>query len=323
MPKTTKEITKNENEKSVSKSKVYTSKKAPASKVASTTKATSSSKTAAKKTTAKSTKSSKTTAKETTAKSTKSSKITAKETTAKSTKSSKTTAKETAKKSTSKPKSSASKVAKKSVSSKKTVSKKSTSKKSVSKKIDILEYYDLPYRYNKTIVKVLAQTPKTLFVYWDVSDNDRLSYIKQYGENFFENTKPVLIIHNTTMNYSFEIEINDFANCWYFNVNDEKCEYLVELGRRPKTDNVSIPNNYLHITSSNKIESPNGHILFEKEQKTLFYRNVKTNETYSKDVANLQFIKRFGRIYNIYEMYKEIYKEEDLTNLNNPSSKFN
>ena len=335
MPKTTKEITKNENEKSVSKSKVYTSKKAPASKVASTTKATSSSKTAAKKTTAKSTKSSKTTAKETTvkstksskttakettAKSTKSSKITAKETTAKSTKSSKTTAKETAKKSTSKPKSSASKVAKKSVSSKKTVSKKSTSKKSVSKKIDILEYYDLPYRYNKTIVKVLAQTPKTLFVYWDVSDNDRLSYIKQYGENFFENTKPVLIIHNTTMNYSFEIEINDFANCWYFNVNDEKCEYLVELGRRPKTDNVSIPNNYLHITSSNKIESPNGHILFEKEQKTLFYRNVKTNETYSKDAANLQFIKHFGRIYNIYEMYKKIYKEENLSNLNNPSS---
>ena len=86
-----------------------------------------------------------------------------------------------------------------------------------------------------------------------------------------------------------------------------------------KIDNLSIPNNYLHITSSNKIEAPNGHILFEKEQKTLFYRNVKTNETYSKNIANLQFIKHFGKIYTIYEMYKEIYKE-DLTNLNNPTS---
>ena len=196
-----------------------------------------------------------------------------------------------------------------------------TTKKTTTPKInEIVEYYDLPYRYNTTTVKVLAQTPKTLFVYWDISDSDKQNYIKQYGENFFETTKPVLLIHNTTMNYSFEIEINDFANCWYFNINDEKCEYSVELGRRPKKDNISIPNNYLHITSSNKIESPNGHILFEKEQKTLFFRNVKTNETYSKDVANLQFIQHFGRIYNIYEMYKKIYKEENLSNLNNPSS---
>ena len=290
MPKTTKEITKKE--ELVSKASVSKSKKTPASKVASTNKTKSKT---ATKTTKKST-----------------------------TKSNVVNKKETAKKSTSKSKVSASKSTKKTVpTTKKATSKKSPSKKIVNKKVDILEYYDLPYRYNQTIVKVLSQTPKTLFVYWDISDNDRKNYIKQYGESFFETTKPVLIIHNTTLNYSFEIEINDFANCWYFNVNDEKCEYLVELGRRPKTDNVSIPNNYLHITSSNKIESPNGHILFEKEQKTLFYRNVKTNETYSKDVANLQFIKHFGRIYNIYEMYKEIYKKEDLTNLNNPSSKFN
>ena len=189
------------------------------------------------------------------------------------------------------------------VNSKKALSKKSTSKKSTKKlstsKINLLEYYDLPYRYNQTIVKVLAQTPKTLFVYWDISDEDKKNYIKQYGKDFFNTTKPVLIIHNVTMNYSFEIEINDFANCWYFNINDEKCEYVVELGRRSKSINISIPNNYLYVTSSNKIESPNGHVLFEKAQKTLYYRDVKTNKTYSKDVANLEFIKYFGRIYNL------------------------
>ncbi len=219
--------------------------------------------------------------------------------------------------------------------SKKSTTKKTPSKKNVTKKsikstkskkqqINLLEYYDLPYRYNKTIVKILAQTPKTLFVYWDISDSDREKYIKEYGENFFENTKPVLIIHNTTMNYTFEIEINDFANCWYFNVNDEKCEYLVELGRRPKPNNNNyiMPNNYLYITSSNKIESPNGHILFEKEQKTLYYRNIKTNETYSKNIANLEFIKYFGRIYNINDMYKKLYKEKEFIKLENPTSKF-
>ena len=238
----------------------------------------------------------------------------------KATNSSNATVSKTSKKAPSK------KTSAKAKSSKKTTSKSTSSKKSTKKsntsKINLLEYYDLPYRYNQTIVKVLAQTPKTLFVYWDVSDEDRKNYIKQYGENFFNTTKPVLIIHNVTMNYTFEIEINDFANCWYFNINDEKCEYVVELGRRPKDNNTSIPNNYLYVTSSNKIESPNGHVLFEKAQKTLYYRDVKTNKTYSKDVANLEFIKYFGRIYNLTSLYKEIYKDENIFDINNPTSTF-
>ena len=127
------------------------------------------------------------------------------------------------------------------------------------------------------------------------------------------------------MNYAFEIEINDFANCWYFNINDEKCEYSVELGRKPKetNNNNQVPNNYLYITSSNKIESPNGHILFEKEQNVVFYKDVKTNQTFSKDITKIDFIKYLGKAYKMQEIYKKIYKDEDLLSLNNPSSKFN
>lgn len=237
--------------------------------------------------------------------------LTVKSTDKKTTNSSKTTGSRTSKKAPSKKATAKSKTSK--------ATQKSNSKSTTSK-IDLIEYYDLPYRYNQTIVKVLAQTPKTLFVYWDISDADRQNYVKQYGENFFNTTKPVLIIHNVTMNYTFEIEINDFANCWYFNINDEKCEYVVELGRRPKSNEIVIPNDYLHVTSSNKIESPNGHVLFEKAQKTLYYRDVKTNKTYSKDIANLEFIKYFGKIYSLNSLYKEMYKDETLTNINNPSS---
>lgn len=238
----------------------------------------------------------------------------------------KTTKSNTATVSKTSPKAPSKKTSSRAKPSKKAPQKKSNSKKSISKsttsKINLLEYYDLPYRYNKTIVKVLSQTPKTLFVYWDISDEDRENYIKQYGEDFFNMTKPVLIIHNVTMNYTFEIEINDFANCWYFNINDEKCEYVVELGRKPKNNNTNIPNNYLYITSSNKIESPNGHVLFEKAQRTLYYRDVKTNKTYSKDVANLEFIKYFGKVYNLTSLYKEIYKDENIFDINNPTSSF-
>lgn len=215
----------------------------------------------------------------------------------------------------------------KSSTKKNTTKQKSTSKKStniklntVTKKVENLEYYDLPYRYNQTVVKILAQTPTTLFVYWDISDLDRKKYIDTFGENFFETTFPVLIVHNKTMNYSFEIEVNDFANSWYFNVNDAKCEYEIELGRRPKQNQISLPNNYMYVTSSNIIEAPNNHILFEKKQKILFFKNVKTNTTTPKDISTFEFTKYSGKIYNIYNFYKEIYKNDELENLNQLSS---
>ena len=112
----------------------------------------------------------------------------------------------------------------------KTKNKVKTSAKKVATKkqpINIVESYDLPYRYNETIVKILYQTPNTLFVYWDIADSDRENYIIQYGENFFNITRPVLIVHNDTMGYSFEIPINDFANSWYLHINDSKCNYRI------------------------------------------------------------------------------------------------
>ena len=212
-------------------------------------------------------------------------------------------------------------VAKKSTTSKKRTTIKKTSTLRKKTKSDILEYYDLPYRYNQTVVKILAQTPSTIFVYWDISDADRKKYVEEFGENFFESTFPVLIVHNRTMNYSFEIEINDFANSWYFNVNDAKCNYEIELGRRSRNHTVSLPNNYMHVVSSNTIEAPNNHILFEKNQKTLFFRNVKTNYSYTKDISQFEFMKYIGRIYNIYDVYKKMYKNDELQDLEkNPTS---
>lgn len=208
----------------------------------------------------------------------------------------------------------------------KTTTKRTISRKAVAnkkKKIDIVEYYDLPYRYNQTIVKVLAQTPKTLFIYWDISDTDREKYKKQYGENFFETTKPILIVHNDTLGYSFEIEINDFANSWYLHVSDSKCDYRIELGRRPIVKTEKINTDYIYISTSNKIESPNDHILFNKEQKMVYFRNVKTGKQTQKPTTSLSFIRNMGKIYNIYDFYKAIYPNEnieELYDLSNPSS---
>ena len=199
-------------------------------------------------------------------------------------------------------------------------SKKTTRKKSTKAEVKNLvekfqsEYYDLPYMYNKTIVKVLAQTPKMLFIYWEISEDDRNLFKKLYGENFFNNTRPILVVYNDTMNYSFEVEIDDFANSWYLHINDANCDYHIELGRKPishkaqNNDSTYIPY-YVYVTSSNEMASPNNTILFNPNLKSIKYRNVKTGEVKEKDIMQFTFITNYG-IFNIKDLYKFLYPNE-------------
>ena len=181
----------------------------------------------------------------------------------------------------------------------------STSKttKRTKKSVEIIEYYDLPYRYNKTIIKLLAQTPNSLFVYWDISDEDRNNFVLQYGENFFNETKPVLLVHNETMDY------------------DADCVYKIELGRKYFNKPLNLTSDYIYITASNDLEAPNDHILFNNLV-SVYFKNVKTNQKVEKKISDIATLKNIGKIYNIYDLYKKIYSEENINNfdLNNPSS---
>jgi len=218
----------------------------------------------------------------------------------------------------------------------KSSSRLKTFTKTKSRKVDspsIVEYYDLPYKYNQTVVKVLYQNPTTLFVYWEISDNDIANYKAIYGEDFFETTKPVLIVYNDTKHYHFEFDLNDFANCWYFNIKDSKCDYRVELIRRPIVFNKKIKTEYVHISSSNKIESPNDRILFStNESYTVYFKNTKNNNLRKVNLpklldqlnlTNKSFA--FPIVRNVYDLYKFVYHIDDVgefsVDLTNPSSR--
>lgn len=197
----------------------------------------------------------------------------------------------------------------------------------------LLEYYDLPFRYNETIVKILAQTPKRLFVYWDVSDKDKQTYLNAFGESFFKDTYPVLLVHNENKNYTREVIINDFANSWYLDIIDPRDEYTIQLGRKFKEyvkpeinpeieeTNIQLQNDYLFIAQSNKLEMPNDHILFEKFEPFVKFRNVKTQKEEIKNVKNTIYKKE------LKELYKKLYKDNEEFNFEderydflNPSS---
>ena len=195
-----------------------------------------------------------------------------------------------------------------------------------------VEYYDLPLEYGQTIVKILYQNPTTLFVYWEISKQDIAHYKELYGENFFEITRPVLIVYNDTMHYHFEIGINDFANSWYFHINDSNCDYRVALIRKPISYNENLTKEYVYISSSNGIETPNDKILFSTDEpNTVYFRNTKNNNQIKVDLSKL--LKKsnlsngdfaFPIVKNVYDLYKLIYNIDNLgefsIDLTNPSS---
>lgn len=212
-------------------------------------------------------------------------------------------------------------------------------KEKISSKLEnkkyMLEYYDLPYRYNETIVKVLAQTPKKLFVYWDISDSDKEKYLKTFGEDFFYKTYPVLLLYNENKNYVKEIVVNDFANSWYIDIDDSKNKYTIQLGRKFRNkpeiinlvefekNNIILHTDYLPFAQSNEMEAPNDHVLFESLPKFFIFRNVKTNEEVKKGLDS--FKDTFGNNYNVEEFYQEQYNEQlsdGMFDMSNPSSGF-
>ena len=186
-----------------------------------------------------------------------------------------------------------------------------TSEKEDPRRPIIIEYYDLPYKYDKTTVRVLAQDPNTLFVYWEISDKDRDKFVEQYGPNFFNETKPVLLIKNLTDDYVYELEINDFANNWYIHVNDSKCRYTIELGRRPKN---SSDNSYIPVTYSNVMESPNDHVLFFNEGDKIIFKNIATKKLTTRVYTNGEF----GN--DLKTLYKDYHLENGRFDYRNPSS---
>lgn len=218
---------------------------------------------------------------------------------------------------------------------------KAKEKKTETKAIDtkkmeyMLEYYDLPYRYNETVVKILAQTPKRMFVYWDISDNDREKYVKTFGEDFFYKTYPVLLLYNEDKKYIKEIQIDDFANSWYIDIQDPKTKYTIQLGRkfrdysslvnidmqRVQENSIILHTDYLPLANSNVLEIPNDHVLLEDLPNFVVFRNVKTNQETVKDLR--KFKAAFGNNYGVKEFYEEHYKDEiseGMFDMANPSS---
>ncbi len=132
------------------------------------------------------------------------------------------------------------------------------------------EYFDVPYRYNETCIKLLFQNPYTLFAYWDVSDEDEKKLIEKYGKQSYYNSRIYLEITNQSNGKTFQIDVNPFAKTWYIHIDEPNCKYQAKLCRK-------VNNEVINITSSNTLQVPTDAPHFPRDNYFEFI-NIKNME---------------------------------------------
>ncbi len=126
------------------------------------------------------------------------------------------------------------------------------------------EYYELPTRYNQTMIRLLVQSPNHMYAYWEVSDESVAEFSKTYGN--YSDCTPALKITNISKGYSYFVQVDPFANNYYIEVSDSGCKYKVELCRISK--DYCIP-----IYTSNEAMVPINHPTYNYDASGILFGN--------------------------------------------------
>lgn len=110
--------------------------------------------------------------------------------------------------------------------------------------------YYLPLNYNDNKIVLLVRDPYRLFAYWEISNEKRESFINQFGQDAWNRSKPVLKVTNVTNSEVYFVDIDEFANNWYLEVNQPNCYFTAEIGRLFNSEH------FVTFASSNSIHTP-------------------------------------------------------------------
>lgn len=130
--------------------------------------------------------------------------------------------------------------------------------------------YYLPIDYNDTKIVLLVRDPYCLFAYWEISNEKRDNFIKQFGEDCWNKSRPVIKLTNVTLGKSDFIEVTNYSHNWYINITEPNCIFTAELGRL--FDN----NIFVALVSSNSVHTPFDKPLTEETISMVEYTDTKT-----------------------------------------------
>ncbi len=155
--------------------------------------------------------------------------------------------------------------------------------------------YDLPDAYDRDRIVLIARDPFCLFTYWEISNNRINDFFNELGHELWEKSVPVLKVTNVSRNTFYYITINDLANNWYINVENDNCLYTVEFGRMVSSKF------FISIELSNYALTPRHNMSTTKSAYFADYKEVRkgnfsyeTCEIYSSYNLNNYYSAAFG-----------------------------
>ncbi|MDD5687408.1 MAG: DUF4912 domain-containing protein [Elusimicrobia bacterium] len=162
-------------------------------------------------------------------------------------------------------------------------------KKSVEKYVDT--NYLLPDYYNESYLIILPRDPLWMFACWEVTDKQREQIKKEYGKDIFEESQPILRVHDITdvekftgVNSKSYKDVPVFINvrCWYIKVDHPGRNWCVELGFKTKEGK------FIMLLRSNIIALP-----LNKVSDNTFEQWLLMTEDYEK-LLNLSGVGKMG-----------------------------
>jgi len=116
----------------------------------------------------------------------------------------------------------------------------------------------LPLDYGDTKITILPRDPICVFAYWSISKDFHEKLKSQYGADFFDGSKLVVRVYDTTdisfdgsnANRYFDVFVTPNSDSWYINVGEFNRSWCADIGYLTKDGK------FITVARSNKVNMP-------------------------------------------------------------------
>lgn len=124
---------------------------------------------------------------------------------------------------------------------------------------------------DKSTLTLLVQNSHNVFCYFYVSPMTIKNFEDRYGENSWKNSKPMIKVFEVVNGEAREIRtiyIDNLANNWFINLNEDGIDIFVKLGRMLPNDN------FVAFAVSNTVTTPRSQ---QSNDRAVYYVDVSQN----------------------------------------------
>ena len=99
---------------------------------------------------------------------------------------------------------------------------------------------ELPQEYLRDYIMLMVKDPQWLYAYWEITAGRIDEFKREYGEDAWHNSRPVLRVYNitdidyfdgTNCHSYYDIDLNNDARDWHIEIAQPNKKYCLDIGR--------------------------------------------------------------------------------------------